>query len=223
MPDYSPHDPLDAPGFTASRYARWVDHKYGQQKQKEWVKVHLMCGVKTNIVTAVVIGDKNANDSPMLPALVETTSENFSPQEISADKAYGSFRNYDAISEAGATPYIPFKENRNENTKPRTHLKSELWGFKIRDEKKTKNALWNKMYHYFRFQQDDFMEHYHKRSNVETVFSMIKGKFGGNVRSKTDVAMVNECLCKIICHNICVLIQEIHELGIDVTFKLGVH
>jgi hypothetical protein len=39
------------------------------------------------------------------------------------------------------------------------------------------------------------------------------------VRSKTPVAMVNEVLCKIICHNICVLIQEAQELGIDPTFK----
>lgn len=35
---------------------------------------------------------------------------------------------------------------------------------------------------------------------------------------KTDVAMVNEVLCKIICHNICCLIQETHELGIDTVF-----
>jgi hypothetical protein len=38
------------------------------------------------------------------------------------------------------------------------------------------------------------------------------------VRSKTNVAMVNEVLCKIICHNICCLIQESHELGIDTIF-----
>ena len=42
---------------------------------------------------------------------------------------------------------------------------------------------------------------------------MIKAKFRDHVRSKTPVAMVNEVLCKIICHNICVLIQETHELG----------
>jgi hypothetical protein len=29
---------------------------------------------------------------------------------------------------------------------------------------------------------------------------------------------VNEVLCKIICHNICVVIQEMHELGIDPNF-----
>ena len=30
----------------------------------------------------------------------------------------------------------------------------------------------------------NFMEHYHMRSNVESAFSMVKGKFGDSVRSK---------------------------------------
>ena len=47
---------------------------------------------------------------------------------------------------------------------------------------------------------------------------MIKAKFRDHVRNKTPVAMVNEVLCKIICHNICVLIQKSHELGIEVEF-----
>ncbi len=79
-------------------------------------------------------------------------------------------------------------------------------------------GLWAKMFHYFQYRREDFLSHYHKRSNVESVFSMIKAKFRDHVRSKTDVAMVNEVLCKIICHNICCLIQESYELGIDTAF-----
>ena len=60
---------------------------------------------------------------------------------------------------------------------------------------------------------------YHKRSNVESTFAMIKAKLRDHVRAKTPVAMVNEVLCKIICHNVCVLIQESHELGIEVEFQ----
>jgi hypothetical protein len=41
---------------------------------------------------------------------------------------------------------------------------------------------------------------------------MIKAKFRDHLRSKTPIAMINEVLCKIICHNICVLIQEAEEL-----------
>ena len=62
------------------------------------------------------------------------------------------------------------------------------------------------------------MEHYHMRSNIESAFSMVKGKFGDSVRSKSDTGQINEVLCKVLCHNICVLVQATHELGIDPTF-----
>lgn len=196
----------DSSGFTVSQLNYWRNHKYGQKKEHAWVKVHIMCGVKTNIVTAVEIRDMSANDSPMLPPLVAQTEKNFTMREVSADKAYGSYKNYDAIAQAGATPYIVFRSN---NT-----------GAGYRHNKyHKKNLLWAKMYHLFKFHEEEFYAHYHKRSNVETAFSMIKAKFGGYVRSKTDTARINECLAKILCHNICVLIQEIHELGIDVDFS----
>lgn len=58
------------------------------------------------------------------------------------------------------------------------------------------------------------MRHYHKRSNVETVFSTLKRKYGAFLRSKSEHAMVNEVLLRAVCHNLCVLIQEAQELGI---------
>jgi hypothetical protein len=57
-----------------------------------------------------------------------------------------------------------------------------------------------------------------KRSNVESTLSAMKRKFGDGVQSKTDTAMVNEALCKILCHNLVVLTHEMHELGIDPVF-----
>jgi hypothetical protein len=34
------------------------------------------------------------------------------------------------------------------------------------------------------FNQDKLLPHYHRRSNGETVFTMIKAKFGGSVLSQ---------------------------------------
>ena len=48
---------------------------------------------------------------------------------------------------------------------------------------------------------------------------MLKAKFGAAIRSKTDVAQVNELLCKVLCHNLCVLIQCVYELGIEPAFE----
>jgi len=47
---------------------------------------------------------------------------------------------------------------------------------------------------------------------------MIKRKFGERLRSKTEVAQINEVLCKVLCHNICCLIQSMYELGLKPKF-----
>ncbi len=45
-----------------------------------------------------------------------------------------------------------------------------------------------------------------------------KTKFKDYVRTKTETGQFNEVLVKILCHNICVVTQEIHELGIQADF-----
>jgi len=74
-------------------------------------------------------------------------------------------------------------------------------------------GTFGQMFHYFMFKREEFLQHYHKRSNIESTFSMMKRKFGDSLRSRTDVAMINETLCKVLCHNLVVLIHEMYELG----------
>ena len=50
---------------------------------------------------------------------------------------------------------------------------------------------------------------------------MIRAKLRDAVRSRCDVGQINEALCKVLCHNLCVLIQAIHELGIGPKFEPG--
>ena len=74
------------------------------------------------------------------------------------------------------------------------------------------------MLHFYRFNHAEFKAHYHRRSNVETTFHMIKSKFGERLRSKTETGQINEVLAKVLCHNICCVIQSIHELMLEPTF-----
>lgn len=74
------------------------------------------------------------------------------------------------------------------------------------------------MVYYYSFRHGQFLATYHKRSNVETVFHMIKSKFDTHLRSKGDTAQVNDALCKVLCHNLCVLIQSMFELEIVPAF-----
>ncbi len=193
---------VDSSGFGTTTYNRWYDHKWGKERSKQtWVKAHIMVGVKTHVVTSVEATPTESSDAAQLPALVERTASQFPINEVSGDKAYSSKRNLRAVESVGGTAYIPFKSN---STPSQSHHKFD--------------GLWSRMCHYFTFNQETFYQHYHKRSNVETAFSMIKAKFGGSVRAKTPVAQVNEVLCKVLCHNICVLIQSIYELGLEPVF-----
>ena len=193
---------VDSSGFSTSVYNRWFDHKWGKErKEAKWVKAHVMCGVKTNIVTAVEVTETASADAPYLPPFVKTTARGFKVSEVSGDKAYISKKNLRAVQAVGATPYIPFRENSV-----------------ARDPKQKYDPLWERMYYYYNLHRAKFLSHYHKRSNVETVFAMIKAKFGAAVRSKTPAAQVNEVLVKILCHNICVLIQSVYELGVTPVF-----
>jgi transposase len=162
-----------------------------------------MCGVKTNIVTSVEISDGYSNDHGYFKPLLETTAGNgFTMAEVSADKAYLSGENLLTTLRHKAIPYIPFKSNSKAQTN---------YG--------PKSTLWTRMLSFYNDNREEFLTHYHKRSNVETTFHMIKSKFGQRLRSKTMTAQINEALCKVLCHNLCVVIQSIHELGIEADFS----
>jgi transposase len=193
---------VDSSGFSTNTYNRWYDYKWGKvRSEAKWIKTHMMCGVKTHIVTSVEATPTETSDTLQLPKLVNRTAKTFAISEVSADKAYSSKSNLHAINAVNAFPYIMFKSysKGSQGNKPF-------------------DSLWQRMWHFYNFNKETFMQHYHKRSNAETVYSMIKAKFGGVVRSKSPVAQVNEVLCKVLCHNICVLIQSVYELGIEASF-----
>ncbi len=202
---------VDSSGFSTGVYQRWSDAKWGdarivygekqpnEVKRKDWVKAHIMCGVKTNIVTAVEVTHAHAGDSPQFAPLVETTSEGFPIQSVAADKAYSAEKNLKLVLLKGGQPYIDFRSNATAKNR-------------------RSGQVWKRLYLQYEYNREWFMEHYHKRSNVESTFSMIKAKFGERVRSKTETAQVNEVLLKVLCHNVCCLIQSIYELGVKPSF-----
>jgi transposase len=193
----------DASGFTTSQYHRWFSAKYGREMHKAyWLKAHVMIGTKTNVVTAVEVTHGHEHDGQHFRPLLANTAKRFTMERVSADKAYSAGRILEQIEAVGAQPLIPFKKNAT-GASPYRGRGAEAW---------------KRAFHLFSYRRQEFLAHYHQRSNVETTFSMIKAKFGARIRSKTHVAQVNEVLCKVLCHNLCCLVQSFYELGIEAEF-----
>lgn len=197
---FEEHFAVDASGLSTTHGFSWHFAKFEEPRliaKREWLKLHICVGTRTNVVTAVRVTDKYEHDSPYFEPLVSETQANFQMKTVCADKAYLSQLNMNVAAYYDALPFIAFKAN----SKPTK-----------------KDSVWNKLYHFFSMHQDKYLENYHRRSNVESTFSMVKAKFGGMLRSKTKTAQINEALCKVLAHNICCLIQAMFELGVKPEF-----
>lgn len=194
------HYAQDATGITTGRYRRWVDERLGTDEQKrDWVKLTLFCGVETKVVAAVEVLDGIANESPYFPRLLGDVAKHNRVLKVSADSLFSTVDNLHAADEIGAVLYSPFKDYSTPE----------------------RGGLWAKMYHMYHLHRDEFMRQYKKQNIAESTFSAIKRLFGEAVKSKTDVAMKNEVLCKVLCYNIVQVIRSHYELGIAAEFWKG--
>jgi transposase len=188
---------VDSSGFSSCKFDRWYDERWGRLMSKHsWAKVHVICGTTTHIIAAVIVGDKGSPDGPQFPTLVKTTARSFTIGHASADKAYASAENFQAVDECGGTAYIAFKGNATGAV----------------------GGVYERMYHLFCLNKEEYLNHYHRRSNIESLFSAVKRLLGDAVRSKNETAMRNEALCKLLAYNITLLVHAIYELRLEPSF-----
>jgi transposase len=193
----------DSTGIQTTSFGAWREAKHGEHREHRWLKVHAMVGTKTHVIIRAVVGEENSGDAPQFAPLLKWTLEaGFEPGRVVADRGYLSKENYRTATDLGLEAFIPFKSN----SVPRNRAVSSP-------------SAWRKAFYLFQANREEFDRNYHRRSNVESVFSALKRKFGENIRSKTWVAQVNELLCKLIAYNLTVLVHEIFENGIAPSFK----
>ncbi len=189
----------DSTGFRTTQFSDYCEQKHNTKKQHKWIKCHAITGNTTNIVVSAVITNENGADSPQfIPLVQDVANMGFDISEVSADKGYSSIDNYNAVQQVGGQAYIPFKSNATGTVQSGNRAR-----------------LWRKMFHYFQLNREEFEQHYHNRSNVETTFHAIKAKLGDSLKSKNYVSQANETLCKLIAYNITVLINAMYELKIE--------
>ena len=102
--------------------------------------------------------------------------------DVYGDKGYSSRKNCQIIADKKGTPYLCFKGNATNKTKGKT-----AWIISIRSYKKNK---------------EEWLDTYHARSIVESVFSSMKRRWGSFLRSRRKWMQKKELSLKVLSYNI---------------------
>ena len=170
----------DSSGFSTRNSSVWFDIRIRRKnRRKDCIKLHIVVDIKRGYVLDFHITDHKRNDCPVLQKLLRDIKH---IKKLVADAGYLSRENCVLVGERGGKPYIWVKKNAT---------------------KKPKNATeWKVMVNCFFKHKAGFKKAYHCRSFVEAVFSSIKRRWNGKLRSIKRWFQRKELTIKVICYNI---------------------
>ncbi len=180
----------DASGIS-NKYGnvRWSTIRHTKEEEKmrrHFSKVHLFTGYNTKIISSAMVTTGHVHESPLFKPLFKETLKVFNVREVYADAGYISKDNVNAVSRAGALPFIDSRRN-------------------IHVPRKGRNTAWASMLQLRKDNPDEWFKHYHRRPTVESNISALKRKYVEYCRSKLPITQKNEILAKIVCYNASIL------------------
>lgn len=189
--------PILAPGYYLSK-----DRKTGKLfERRNWFRLHMICDDFTGVVTAARADSMHVAEQRYFEALLgETMDLGFHVEAIGADKNYCTKANVNWAKDRGVKTYITVKRNAKRS-------------------KKNSDPAWDENYERAKSSDHEVRLKFHKRNRIESVNSTVKRKYEEEVLVKLPAARYNEALCKVICHNLLVLIRCRRELGAPLNFE----
>ena len=174
---------VDSSGFSHSTGGEWFSVRFKKTRRRRFHALHNAVDTDTLLIHATRVRGKPGGDPRFMVPLVRRVSKS-SLETVYGDKAYISRRNVQFIADIGAYPAIEPKSNSSINSK--SH-----WAYgRLMREYRADPEEWKRAHHYGR------------RSLVETVFGMMKLRYGGSLSSRGWMERRRELLIKVVLHNI---------------------
>ena len=199
----------DGTGIGSSHFSDYRCEKRDglpEARRARWFRAHVICDVDSLHAVCVRVTPANGSEKlMMLEMLQDLTDRGYTEhvEEILADGGYSASQIRDEIAALRARPVVPWNRNAKSAI-------SKRYATRVRHPRIIKD-----MFHLFSCEPERFKEYYRMRVKVEGLFSAVKGRFGGYVRSLDDAAPENEILWKFICHNIHMLLMAARVYDMD--------
>ena len=179
---------LDSSGIRTDKKSSWFCLRIKKViRKRDCNKLHLAVCSDLHLILNWRITAWKRNDSPFFIKLLKPFKI---LGRILADKGYLSRKNFQFCMDRGGCAFIPFKKGKKKpsTASPKSH---PAWKFAFN--------LWSKF-------NEFYMNIYHQRSNIESVFSVIKKRFGDKVLCRTFPMRAREISLRLIAYNLKILI-----------------
>ena len=174
---------VDSSGFSHSTGGEWFSVRLKKSHGRRFHALHNAVDIGTLMVHATRVRTRPGGDSGVMVPLVRRIQKR-NLATVYCDKAYISRRNVQFIADVGDYPAIEPKSLSSINSK--SH-----WAYgQLMSDYRADPEEWKRGHKYGR------------RSLVETVFSMMKLRYGRSLSSRGWMERRRELLIKVVLHNI---------------------
>jgi hypothetical protein len=189
---------IDASGIKSVKDGEYRSTKYG--KVKIWKKIHIAIDRKTRKILNIIITDNEVADISEFDSLMKPIEEDNGLDVVITDGAYGSEKNFKHCDDKNIDTLIPVHINSVSGKHKKRRIEEQL-GLNCGRGSTRLNRHMTKEVR--RKNQDRWkkLSGYHRRSMVETVFSVFKGAFGEYTFSKKKEMKDKELLLKAVVYN----------------------
>ncbi len=191
---------VDSTGFSLSKTSKWFDIRVRRENQKrDFLKLHVAIDVDTGLIQAFSVSAWKVADTTEFKHLLKALPR---IGKCLGDKGYSSRVNCTLVLKKGGMPYLMFKSNAAGKAKG--------------------HPAWKRSFQEYKQNEKQWLQEYHLRSLVESIFSSIKKRWSGFIQSKNGWMMIKELSLKVVSYNIKQVLYLEHAVKIGTTFRISV-